>query len=133
MLQRLGVPISASDREGRVTEVSFESLVELVNTVPLVQDDPGPWSADAVIEILNNYRQDRGDFGFVYVRQLDGDPNRSRARLSGNEVNLIRAASRSLPALALLYVGEAERPEGWYPTLVMPPDSPNFIISPADD
>jgi hypothetical protein len=133
LLQRMNVPIIESDREGRITEVAFTDVIELVNAVPLVEDDPGPWNPDAVVEILNNYQQQQGNFGSVYVRKLDGDPNRSRARLSGNEVDLIRRSGGNRPVLALLYVGEADRPEGWYPTLVMPPDSPNFIISPADD
>ncbi|MGJ5200523.1 Z1 domain-containing protein [Bradyrhizobium sp. HKCCYLRH1030] len=132
-LEELRVPIVSDDREARVTAVPFQEVIDLVNAVPLVEDDPGLWNPDAVIEILNNYRQQNGDFGFVYVRKLDGDPSRTRARLSGNEVRIIRQASNNLPALVLLYVGDAARPEGWYPTLVMPTGSPNFIISPPDE
>ncbi|MCP3391530.1 hypothetical protein NLM27_22335 [Bradyrhizobium sp. CCGB12] len=129
-LQRLGVPIVGDEREGRLTPVPFDEVVALVNAVPLVEDEPGPWNPDAVIEILNSYRDRVGDFGFVYVRKLNGDPNRTRARLSGNEVDIIQRSSNECPALVLLYVGDPARPNGWYPTLVMPPNSPSFIYQP---
>jgi hypothetical protein len=131
-LEDLNVPVASEERQARITPIAFEEMIDLVNLVPMVDDDPGPWNPEAVTEILNNYRQQNGDFGFVYVRQVAYNPARTRARLSGPEVRTIRQATNNLPALVLLYVGHPERPDGWYPTLVMPPDSPSFIYQPEE-
>jgi hypothetical protein len=132
ILRRLGVPLSAASRDARTTPVSFDAVLELVNSVSIVENDTGLWDSDAIGEILEAYKKMRGEFGFVYVRQLEGSTDRTRARLAGPEVALIRDASNNLPALVLLYVGDADAPRGWHPTLVMPADSPNIIISPPE-
>jgi hypothetical protein len=133
ILRREGVPVGLNDRNGRLTSVPFDVTMELVNMIPLVDNDPGDWNSDAVAEILLKYREDLGDFGNIYVRLLNGNPERSRARLSGPEVTTIRRGAGEAPTLVLLYQGDPERPMGWYPTLVMPANSPGFIFGPADE
>jgi hypothetical protein len=43
---------------------------------------------------------------------------------------MIRNAAGGVPALALMYLGTAEQPRGWYPTLVMPEDAAAYILNP---
>lgn len=132
MLQGLGVPLASDERDLRVTPLAFNDVIRLVDAVPIVDNDPGQWSPNAIVEILENYRERTGDFGYVYVRRLRGSLERTRARLSGNEVDIIRRASDGRPALVLLYVGEPGAPDAWHPTLVMPENAPGFIISPPE-
>ena len=115
-----------------MTPLAFNDVIRLVDAVPIVDNDPGQWSPNAIVEILENYRERTGDFGYVYVRRLRGSLERTRARLSGNEVDIIRRASDGRPALVLLYVGEPGAPDAWHPTLVMPENAPGFIISPPE-
>ncbi|MGL3210690.1 Z1 domain-containing protein [Bradyrhizobium sp. BR 1433] len=133
ILRREEVPVGENDRQARLANVPFNVTMELVSMVPLVDNDPGDWNPDAVAEILLKYREDAGEFGNIYVRRLNGNPDRSRARLSGNEVTLIRESANGTPTLVLLYRGDANAPDGWYPTLVMPENSPGFIFGPADE
>ena len=70
----------------------------------------------------------------VYVRRLEEEPPEAgwvRGRLSGPEITLIRGDANGVPALALMYLGGAERPTGWYPTIVMPAGAATYIVNPS--
>jgi hypothetical protein len=132
LLHGFNVPVSVEERTARVTPVPFDRVLEIVEAVPVVDNDAGQWNSDAILQILQEYRRQHGDFGFVYVRKLDGALDRTRARLSGVEVTTIRNASNNMPTVVLLYTGDdANNPEGWHPTLVMPPNAPTMIVSPS--
>jgi hypothetical protein len=70
----------------------------------------------------------------VYVRRLEEEPPEAgwvRGRLSGPEIALIRGDANGVTALALMYLGGAERPTGWYPTIVMPAGAATYIVNPS--
>jgi hypothetical protein len=134
------VPIApGEDRADRATPVPLELVLDLVSTVPVSDDDPGRWNADVITAIIESYKdkyeRDYQDQCRVYVRRLQRDEQPPggwiRGRLGGPEITFIRAAAPGVPALALLYAGDMERPRAWYPTLVLPPDASPYIINPV--
>jgi hypothetical protein len=132
-LLRLDVPLNMIDRNARLTSVPLEEILELIALAPVQEEDPGKWTAGVATAIIETYREtyvERGSQGKVYVRELEGADDRERARLSGQEVNLIRRGADGVPALVLLWVGTAAEPDAWYPTLVMPADSKAYIFPP---
>jgi hypothetical protein len=132
-LLRLGVPLEMADRDRRLTSVPLDAILELIAAAPVREGDPGKWTPEVAAAIIETYREkfaERGSMGHVYVRELEGADDRERARLSGQEVTLIRRGAAGVPALVLLRVGAAAEPEGWYPTLVMPADSKAYIFPP---
>lgn len=131
----VGVPLEEPDRDRRPTRVPAAVFFELVESVSVSEQHAGRWDAEALIAILETFRDALNEEAIVYVRELGqgADRDRQRGRLSGPEIEIIRAAAGgAVPALALLYVGTAEAPRGWYPTLVFPPDTPSYVFSPLD-
>jgi hypothetical protein len=132
-LLRLGVPLDIADRDARLTRVPLDEILELIACAPVRQQDPGKWTPGVATAIIETYRDkyvERGSEGKVYVRELEGADDRERARLSGQEVSLIRRGADGVPALVLLWVGTAAEPHAWYPTLVMPSNSKAYIFPP---
>lgn len=129
LLVSAGVPTSEGlDRNDRPTKVPTAKIEEIVNAVAVAADDPGIWDSDMVLALIKSYQDALQGEMTVYVRQM-GDTDRTRARLSGPEIELLRKASSQAPSLALLHSGEAGAPQGWYPTIVMPEGSPAFVFS----
>jgi hypothetical protein len=112
----------------------MEGVLEIVDLVPIRDGDQGRWQPGAVRSLMEAYRTAYNDRVPVYVRGLQAEvpPPEGwvRGRLSGDEIGIIRAAANGVPAVALLYLGPAENPTGWYPTLVMPANSANYIVNP---
>jgi hypothetical protein len=130
-LRAAGVPIQQINRESRPTPVPLAVAVDLVRSVAVADDDQGVWHPDIVIALLRKHEQLMRDGCIVYVRSLDetaATGERDRARLGGQEITLLRRVSGGAPSLALLYVGNPDAPDGWYPTLVMPPGAPAYIF-----
>jgi Z1 domain len=130
----LGVPVDEGDRERRTTRVAIDALLELVETIPIRNGDPGRWNPGAMSAIIESFREEYAGTAPVYVRRLEEDMPEvgwTRGRLSGPEITIIRAAADGVPALALMYLGEPERPAGWYPTLVMPAGAATYIVNPS--
>lgn len=139
MLVEADVPIDRGrDRADRATPISLELALDLVEAVPVRDDDPGRWNPDIITAIIESYKEkfetDYEGQCRVYVRglQREAQPPEgwTRGRLGGPEIQFIRSAAPNVPGLALLYSGEAETPRGWYPTLVLPPDASPYIINP---
>jgi hypothetical protein len=129
-----GVPIDVNERNVRTTRIPLNDLEEIVEMVPIRTGDPGRWNPLAINTILESFREQYNGTGPVYVRGLREQPPDEgwvRGRLSGDEIRIIRAAAAGVPALALMYLGEAERPTGWYPTLVMPDGAATYIVNPS--
>ncbi len=133
LLQENHVPIGHGERQSRATTVPYDVVTELVRNVRIDDDDPGFWQEDVVLALLSSYEDVKRNGCAVYVREITTEPppviGWFRGRLSGPEIALIRDAAGPVPALALLYRGEADAPQAWYPTLVMPPDGPAFVFS----
>jgi hypothetical protein len=131
LLIQNNVPIVNNERLERAIRVPYEALRELVRAVRTADDDPGYWQEDVALALLSAYEEVTQNGSIVYVRQLQADAQqyRSRGRLSGPEVELIRAAAGAVPALVLLYQGDPDAPEAWYPTLVMPAGAPAMVFS----
>lgn len=133
------VPISRGEgRSDRATPVPLDLVFDLVNAVPVADDDPGRWNSDVISTIIESYRSQyeenyQGQCR-VYVRGLQQEQQPTggwiRGRLGGPEISFIRDAAPGVPALALLYAGNMETPRAWYPTLVLPPDASPYIINP---
>jgi hypothetical protein len=132
LLAAANVPLAA-DRDQRATAVRLEVIRSLVEQLEPRPEDFGRWSTDAVLGLIDVHQGEYGGEGIVYVRAFDQQPNeqRTRARLSGPEVDIIRGASPNVPALALLYWRTAEGIVLWYPTLVLPPNMPTYLFCPA--
>lgn len=130
----LNVPIDQRGREGRTTRVPIDALLELVDLTPVRPDDRGRWDPDAVRAVIEYYREERGvEMGPVYVRGLRADEEgneRTRGRLGGQEIGIIRNDADGLPTLVLLHLGDSENPRGWYPTLLLPEEGATYIINP---
>jgi hypothetical protein len=124
-----GSLLQGAGREDRGTFLPLVRCVELVEQVVTAKDDI--WDSDVIVALFKSFEQAESDGLFVYVRQLDPNSTdeRTRGRLSGPEINIIRAKSRSLPALALLHIGDVPSPDAWFPTVVMPANSPGFVFS----
>jgi hypothetical protein len=133
MLIAAGVPIALGERAGRATAISLEMMFELIEAVPIVDGDPGRWSAGSISALVESFREQYQGNATVYVRGLTERPPPGgwiRGRLSGPEIGLIRGAAPGVPVLALMYLDEPDRPSGWYPTLVLPPNTPAYILNP---
>jgi hypothetical protein len=129
LLLAAGVPLNAKlNRKDRPAKVPISKVSEIVNAVSVAADDPGIWDSDMVLALIRSYEGALQGEMTVYVRPLE-DTGRTRARLSGPEIKLLRSISNKAPALALLHSGEANAPQGWYPTIVMPEGSPAFVFS----
>ena len=133
-LEELGVPLSENDRDKRTRMVPLEAMLELIEMVPVREDDAGRWHPEDMIAIVESFRDRFVGGAPVYVRGLTGTEieasDRARGRLSGPEIEIIRRAANGVPALALLHMGGSQRPIGWYPTLVLPDGFPNYIVNP---
>ncbi len=135
MLEDAQVPIApGEDRADRAAPVPLDLVLVLVTIVPIREDDPGRWNPEVISAIIESYREQYQGQCHVYVRRLQSetqpDQGWTRGRLGGPEIAFIRAASPGVPALALLYAGETDRPRAWYPTLVLPPGASPYIINP---
>jgi len=132
-LNAAGVPLAATEREARTVRIPQEVALELVAAIPLRDNDPGRWTPATITVLMEIFaEQYRGQVP-VYVRRLRAEPGPNgwlRGRLSGPEIGMIRNAAGGVPALALMYLGTAEQPRGWYPTLVMPEDAAAYILNP---
>lgn len=129
LLRRAGVKLPEDTaREKRGSMVSLEHCIKLVEAVATADDDT--WDKDMIAALFRSFEESEEGV-LVYVRKLDpeADDARTRGRLSGPEIDIIRAKSPKVPALALLYVREAAAPRAWFPTVVMPPKSPGFVFS----
>jgi hypothetical protein len=133
ILNAAGVPLAATERNARTVRIPQEVALELVAAIPLRDNDPGRWTPATITVLMELFaEQYRGEVP-VYVRRLTTDPGPQgwlRGRLSGPEIDLIRGAAGGVPALAFMYLGAADRPRGWYPTLVMPEGAPAYILNP---
>jgi hypothetical protein len=130
----LGVPLDEPDREQRTRKIPVESMLELIEMVPIRDGDPGRWHPEDMSAIVESFRDRFVDGGPIYVRglqrtEIEAD-GRARGRLAGPEIEIIRRAAEGVPALVLLHLGGSESPTGWYPTLVLPNGFPNFIVNP---
>jgi hypothetical protein len=134
ILEDRAVPIVDAERVDRVTPIALESVLELVNLLPVREGDPGRWNASAISAIIESYRDQYAGRCHVYVRRLQTEqqpPNGwIRGRLGGPEIDIIRREAPNVPSLALMYAGGAQRPTAWYPTLVLPPGASTYIINP---
>lgn len=115
------------DQRGAILTVA--ECVELVQNVSVAKDDI--WDRDVITALFKSYIDRDKQIGlFVYVRELDpNSADRTRGRLSGQEIDLLRKKNVGLPALALLHVGQLPLPAAWFPTVVMPANSPGFVFS----
>ncbi len=138
-LDDANVPIGRGrDRSDRATAAPLDLVFDLVNSVPVRDDDPGRWNPEVISAIIESYRpQYEAQYGGqcrIYARGLQQEAPPAggwiRGRLGGPEITFIRDAAPSVPALALLYAGDMAAPRGWYPTLVLPPDASPYIINP---
>ncbi len=134
-LRDAGVPIAKGERDARTTSVPIELVLDLVERLPVRDGDPGKWNVDVVRALIEDFVEQHGGPGFLYVRglQKESAPPRGwvRGRLSGPEIRIIRAAAGKVPALAMMHIGDVRQPRGWYPTLVLPQDRATYIINPA--
>ncbi len=132
ILREHGVPIDELDRNRRARRVALDVAEALVRGVP-TPDDGSLWNEDVVVALLASYEDVRVNGCLVYVRELegaqDGTAQRTRGRLAGPEVDIIRDAAGDSPAIALLYRGDRDAPEYWFPTLIMPRESPPFVFN----
>jgi hypothetical protein len=128
------VPIAIGDRAERATLIPLDLIFELVAMLPVRDGDPGRWNPASISALMESFRDQYRGQGTVYVRGLQNerlpDDGWLRGRLSGPEIQLIRNAAQGAPALALMYFGEVDRPRAWYPTLVLPPGTPTYIVNP---
>jgi Z1 domain len=131
----LRVPINEPERNNRTRRVPLEQFLELIEMVPVREGDPGRWNSGAISAIVELFDEQYGGTAPVYVRGLEGEnpPPEGwvRGRLSGPEIDIIRAAANGVPALALMYLGAAEQPTAWYPTLVLPANAATYIVNPS--
>jgi len=133
VLEGVGVPLEDAARERRPTQIPLTIMMDLIATVPIRGDDPGRWTVDDILALVELYREDYAGNAIVYVRGLQDEPiparGWSRGRLGGEDIRVVRAASPEVPALALLHYGGSANPRAWYPTLVLPEDSPAYVIN----
>jgi hypothetical protein len=119
-------------REDRPLGVPLEVALQLIGAVKIAADDAGIWDSAVVAALVKSHAASSTDGLVVYVRELEAaDTARTRGRLSGPEIALLRARAPTTPSLALLYVGSPAAPDGWFPTLVMPAKSPAFVFEGA--
>ncbi|HUY87929.1 MAG TPA: Z1 domain-containing protein [Pirellulales bacterium] len=132
LLAAANVPLAA-ERDQRVTSVGLDVIRSLVEQLEPRPEDAGRWSTEAVLGLIDVHEEQYNGEGIVYVRAFDKEPEpeRTRGRLSGPEIEIIRQASPNVPALVLLYWQTPEDPILWYPTLVLPRDMPTYIFCPS--
>jgi hypothetical protein len=132
ILEDAAVPLEA-ERDQRATSVSLDVIRSLVEQLEPRPGDAGRWSSDAVLGLIDVHEEEYNGEGIVYVRAFDEEPDedRTRSRLSGPEVEIIRQASPDVPALVLLYWEKPEEPILWYPTLVLPRNMPTYVFCPS--
>ncbi len=133
-LHDAGVPLATRDRDARTTFIPLDVVLDLITTVPIRDGDPGRWNPGVIVALIESFRGQHNGRGPVYVRGLDTDPDPEgwrHGRLSGPEIRLIRDAAQGVPALALMYLGDAGHPRAWYPTLVLPPGTSTYIVNPS--
>ena len=124
------VPLDEPERERRFVDVTIETATQIIATLPISETDDGRWDSDALLALLASNRERFGDRVSVYARRFDpGDTDRRRIHgvLSGEEVTMARG--RGTFTLALVYSGTADNPQGWYPTLVLPPNMPPHVFN----
>lgn len=127
------VPLNEPDRTLRARQIPLERVRSLVELLEPSEDDFGRWSVEAVLGLLTEFEDRYAGSAVVYVRRFETEPSRerTRARLSGPEVAIIREASPELPALVLLHWQRPGEPELWFPTLVLPENMPTYIFGPS--
>jgi hypothetical protein len=132
LLAAANVPLAAQ-REQRATRVALDVIRSLVSQLESRPEDAGRWSTEAVLGLIEVHQNEYKGEGIVYVRAFDKEPDeeRTRGRLSGPEIEIIRQASPNVPALVLLYWKTLEDPILWYPTLVLPRDMPTYVFCPS--
>jgi hypothetical protein len=132
LLADANVPLTA-DRDHRATRVPLDVIRALIEQLEARPEDAGRWSTDAVLGLIDVHQAKYNGEGTVYIRAFEQRPDeeRTRGRLSGPEIEIIRLASPNAPALVLLYWETPEDPTCWYPTLVVPRDMPTYIFCPA--
>lgn len=131
LLAIANVPLDAA-RDQRATTVDIDVIRSLVEQLEPRPEDAGRWSTDAILGLIDVHEKTYGGQGIVYVRAFEQRPDeeRTRGRLSGDEIEIIRLASPDVPALALLYWDLPEEPTLWFPTLVVPRTMPTYIFCP---
>lgn len=133
LLRQARVPLVGEERDNRATAIPLATALALVNAVAVDEDDPGLWQPDTVSALLLQFEQELNGSCAVYVRSVQGAPPAegwSRGRLNGREIDLVRAAAGNAPGLALLFSGDdPDQARAWYPTLVMPRDTPAYVFS----
>ena len=129
LLATANVPLTA-ERDQRATRVHIEVIRSLIQHLEARPEDAGRWSNEAVLGLIDVHENEYNGEGIVYVRAFERAPDdeRTRGRLSGPEIELIRGASPNLPALVLLYWETPEDPILWYPTLVLSRDMPTYVF-----
>jgi Z1 domain len=127
------VPITGDDRQNRSTAVRLEVVQQLIEMVPVEEGDGGRWSPGAVIALLGLFERELDGECRVYVRAFDRDEaveeDRTRGRLSGPEISIIRAPSPQAPTLVLIAIGDPNEPEGWFPELVLPSGVGQYVTN----
>lgn len=127
------VPVTGLGREDRAVKIPLDAAERAIDAVAIQEDDGGLWDASTILALLGTYREQLNGEMLIYVRELTTDlpPDYgwTRGRLNGEEIRIMREGSQTAPSLALLYYGDPASPEAWYPTLVMPVGSPNFVFS----
>lgn len=129
MLLGIGVPLNEPARDRRFREAPVDTLIQLARLVPIREDDDGRWDTEAVAAVLHGLRARYQDRGSLYVRKFERDEDRrfQTGVLSGPEVDIARRQGR--PVLALVFNGEPEDPQYWYPTLFLPDNSPIQVFN----
>lgn len=133
LLRMNEVPVEATPRGERAATVTLQVARDLVQAVPVDDEDPGLWAAETITALLAQYADELAGNCVVYVRRLQNEEPPEggwwRGRLSGTEIRLMREASPNAPSLALLFTGEPDAPTAWYPTIVMPEGSPTYVFT----
>ncbi len=126
------VPLNA-ERQQRATRVPLAVMKELVALLEPVDGDGGRWDVAAVLGLIDLYAEQYNGEGIVYVRPFEQNPStdRTRARLSGIEIGIVRSALPTAPVLVLIYWESESEPALWFPTLVVPANMPTYVFSPS--
>jgi hypothetical protein len=127
------LPLNEPRQDLRARRIPLEEIKKIVRLMQPVSEDLGRWSPGPILGLLALHADAYRDGGWVYVRPFDAEPDdvRTRARLSGPEVDLLRRTSPTAPALALMYWQREDAPVLWYPTLVLPRDMATYIYGPS--
>ncbi|MEK6210595.1 MAG: Z1 domain-containing protein [Pseudomonadota bacterium] len=129
VLIEANVPLNEPARERRFRDASTDTLVQLAKMVPIREEDDGRWDIEAVAAVLTGLSARYRNIGSLYVRAFDrGEDRRFQTGvLSGPEVDIARRQAK--PVLALVYNGEHDNPQYWYPTLYLPTDAPIQVFN----